>query len=94
MILFATLPQPHRRVGSLADIGVERERLLEGHPDGRGVYLLDRLQPQHQDNDALVGDAVGAQGPHDAPFPISGAPRFQPGPDAALKLHNDAVARP
>ena len=43
---------------ALADMGLEVERLLEGHPDRRGVALLDRRRPQHQDVDALIGNAV------------------------------------
>jgi hypothetical protein len=37
--------------------------------------------------------SIRAQGPHDAPFPIPGAPRFHPRPDALLKLGHDPVCR-
>ena len=76
---------------ALAHIGLEFERLLEGHPDGCCIPFLDRFRPQHQDIDALIGYAVGPQRTHDAPFPIAGAPWFQLGPDAALKIGHDPV---
>jgi len=76
---------------TLAHIGVELARLFVGHPDGRGVTLLHRSRPQHQDIDPLIRNAVAAQGPRDAPGGVLGIPRLEPRPDALLKLANDLI---
>jgi serine/threonine-protein kinase HipA len=76
---------------ALADNGLKAERLLKSHPDRRGVTLLDGFAPQHQDIDALIRNAVRPQGPDDAPFVTPRAPRFEPRPDALLKVAYDAV---
>ena len=70
---------------ALADVAAKFQRLLEGHPDGGGIALLDGSAPQHQDIDALIGNAVAAQGPRDPPRRMLGIPRLEPRPDALLK---------
>jgi hypothetical protein len=76
---------------ALANMRAEGLRLPEGHPDRRGVSFLDRLRPQHQDIDALIGDAVRAQGPRDASLAMPRTPRLEPRPDALLKLAYDLI---
>lgn len=46
---------------TLADVCFQLKRLLEGHPDWRGIALFDSCRPQHQDVNALIGNAVTAQ---------------------------------
>jgi hypothetical protein len=76
---------------ALANIGFQLKRLLEGHPHRRGVTFVDGLGPQHQDIDALIGNAICAERARNARFPVPGAPWFQPRPDAALKVGHDPV---
>ena len=76
---------------ALADVGLEFQRLLEGHPDRGGVSLRHRGRPQHQDIDALIGDAVAAQRSRDAPGGMLGVPWFHPRPNAFLKLAHDLI---
>jgi hypothetical protein len=58
---------------------------------GRGVTLLRRRRPQHQNVDAPIGNSVAAQGSRDAPGGMLGIPRLEPRPDAFLKFTNDLI---
>ena len=74
----------------LAHLGPEGLRLAIGDPGGGGVSSRDRLHPEQEDVDPLVGLPRGAQGPHDAPAQVLGAPRPSPGPHPLLQLLQDA----
>ena len=75
----------------LTYMGIEFQSLLERHPVGRDVPFLHGLGPQHQDVNALIGNAVGAQEPRDAPGCVLHAPRLQPRADPFLEVGNDAI---
>ena len=81
-------PRPDRPMAR-GDAGVWAPgRLAEC--DG-GVTLFHRRRPQHQDIDALIGNAVATQGPRDARGGVLGISRLEPRPDAFLELGNDLI---
>jgi hypothetical protein len=71
------------------DRAAKLKRLFEGHPDGRGIAPLHRRTPQHQDIDALIGNAVAAQRTGYPPCRMLCIPWLVPRPDALLQTsHN------
>ena len=79
---------------ALADAGIQFKRLLEGHPDRRGVAFGHRLRPQHQHIDSAVGNAIGAQRARDPPGGVFGIPRFEPRADSLLQFADDLSDNP
>jgi len=76
---------------SFADVGVDLKRLLERHPDGRGVALGHGLAPEKQDVDAAVRGTVVEQRPGDLAGRVFGVPGFHPRADALLEVRNDPL---
>jgi len=71
-----------RALLALADMRVQVEGLLKGHPDRRRKTLLHCAGPEHQDVDAGIGLAIMAKRPRDLPRRVFGVPGFHPRPDA------------
>ena len=83
----------HNRAAALAlaDMGVQFQRLPEGHPDRSAVAFGDRLAPQHQHIDPLIGQTVRPQGPCDAPRRVLGVPWLHPWPDPLLQTRHNLI---
>jgi hypothetical protein len=74
---------------TLADVSFQFRCLLEGHPDRSGVVLLDGGRPQHQNIDALIGNAIPPQRSRNASGGMLGFPRLVPRPSPGSRLDAD-----
>jgi hypothetical protein len=74
-----------RALLAFADVRIQLEGLLEGHPNRGGESVLDCRAPQHQDVDAGIGLAVVAQGASNPAGGVFGAPGFRPGTHALFE---------
>ena len=81
----------HRSALAFADVTAEFERLLERHPDRRREAARDGFRPQQDDVDALIGHAVVAQRPRDAPSRVGRIPWLDPGTHTAFEIGDDAI---
>ena len=70
-------------------MAAELQRLFEGEPERGGVAFGHGCRPQHHDIDALIGNAVMAQGAGDAAGCMFGVPWLHPRAHALLKVGDD-----
>ena len=75
---------------ALTDVAAKLERLPEGQPERAGIPFLDGGRPQHDDVDALVGDAVVPEGACDPADGVFAAPWLHPGAHTLLEVGKDA----
>jgi hypothetical protein len=76
---------------ALAHLSAELGGLLVGQPERAAVVFLHGSGPQHQDIDAAVSLAAGAQRPRYRPGLVAGLPWLQPGKISALEIGEDLV---
>jgi hypothetical protein len=76
---------------ALAHLSAELGGLLVGQPERAAVVFLHGSGPQHQDIDAAVGLAAGAQRPRYRPGLVAGLPWLQPGEISTLEIGEDLV---